>query len=161
MNGRRVVAAAVSACVALALAGCASNPQLAQVGTPTPDPLTATALPAEPDGGIQPTPAPLPVLTKLPSRSATSLPWSLQAISADGRTLTVVFPASCVSVKGVQREELANTVVLTIWAVTGSGACAASLTLMFATVRLAAPLGDRQLLHAPVSRAWSTGHYFS
>ncbi|WP_378099661.1 hypothetical protein [Cellulomonas sp. T2.31MG-18] len=89
------------------------------------------------------------------------MPWSLHGISADGRTLTVVFPASCVSVKGVQREESANTVVLTVWAVTGTGACAASLSFTFATVGLAAPLGDRLLLHAPVSKAWSTGHYFN
>lgn len=65
------------------------------------------------------------------------------------------------SVKGVQRGESANAVVLTIGAVTGTGACAASLTLTFTTVGLAAPLGDRRLLHAPVSKAWSAEHYFN
>lgn len=162
MGGRlRVAAAVVAACLAGGLAGCGTNPQLALVGTPTPDPLTATATaPTPAPGVIAPTPGPLRVLTGPPSHGATSLPWSLQQLGADGRTLTIYFPASCVAIAGVQLTETTSAVTLTVWGVTGSGACAASLAYGFGAVTLTAPLGDRALLHAPVSRGWAETHLF-
>lgn len=158
MHKRRVVHTAVlAACVALLSAGCGANPQLAQVGAPTADPLTARA--TLPPSAL-PTPGALPLLRKPPSHRATSLPWSLQAIAANGRDLTIDFPASCVKIAGAQLAETSTDVTITVWGVTGSGACAASLTLQFATVSLSEPLASRTLLHAPPSKQWASGHFF-
>ena len=158
MHKRRVVhTALLAACVALLSTGCGANPQLAQVGTATADPLTARA--TRPPGALDP-PGALPLLHKPPRHGATSLPWSLQAIAADGRDLTIVFPASCVTIAGAQVAETSADVTVTVWGVTGSGACAASLTFQFATISLSTPLGSRTLLHAPPSKQWASGHFF-
>lgn len=156
-KGRAFQTAVLAACVALLSTGCSGSPQLAQAGTPTADPLTA---PATPPAFPHATPGTLPLLQKPPSHGATSLPWSLQTIAADRRDLTIVFPASCVTIAGAQVAETSADVTVTVWGVTGSGACAASLRLQFATISLSRQLGSRTLLHAPPSKQWASGHYF-
>lgn len=119
-------------------------------GTPSADPLRSTPAPAEAS------PAPLPT-TAEPRQSGTSwvsLPWQLVRLSKDGRRVFLAYvTGGCTSPGFVAVRESARDVVLTAWSQRQSGArpCPAYARIDYGWVRLAAPLGDRALLHAPVT----------
>lgn len=146
----------------LTLASCAGS-DLTPVGTPSPDPLTAPATARTSTPGalvLQPQPAVIVTAPPQPGVAGlTSVPWTAQVISADGRQVTIGYPsaAGCMGVRGVQVTQSSTSVQLTVWGLTGGGfACTTQIQYASVVVTVDPPLRRRALLHAPVSRRWAT-----
>jgi hypothetical protein len=85
------------------------------------------------------------------------MPWAF--LSQQGPHLQLAFAAGdgdCTLPVGVQVEVTEASVTVTVWSQTdrSRSACAAKLVTGAGTLTLQAPLGDRNLVHAPVSRPW-------
>jgi hypothetical protein len=82
-----------------------------------------------------------------------SVPWRLEAVSLDGRELTLRYERGvCDRFDHVLATERATAVTLTVFAIRDQPdqACAAGVVVGSAKVRLVAPLGSRKLLRGPV-----------
>jgi hypothetical protein len=101
-----------------------------------------------------------PVVTvdEAPRSGATSMPWAF--ISQDAAQLRIVYitgDGSCTQLAGVQVEQTDTSVSITVWSTTDQSQTDCPSTLMggSGTVTLNAALGDRDLIHAPVSEQWA------
>lgn len=152
---RAVTAGAV---VAFALAFCAGC-TVAAADRPLPETPAAAVtaqVPARPTAPVWPSPSVPVVLSKADTIGAESTPW--KPVALDGRTLTIryVVGGGCQSFKGVRVRSSEKSVE--VWTVVSTdksaAACTDALALGAARVVLDRPLGDRTLLHAPVSKQW-------
>lgn len=141
----------------LLVAGCATS-QAATLTTPTPansaDSMRPVALPAWAADTID---EPVPLATA--QGADTSLAWQLVSTSDDGRDIQVIYVAGdgyCTTFAGFDVAETDTSVTLTATATTDTTqtACADMATDGAGTIRLAKPLGARQLIHPVVSPAW-------
>lgn len=144
----------------LASSSCAPGSDLSPVGTPSADPLTAPATaPTSHPGAIVVTPQPAITVTPPPEQVRTSIPWSLQELSTDGRQATIGYQSGggCTTATGVGVTQSSTSVQLTVWGETsGQFNCTTQLQHSSVAVTLDPPLGSRALLHAPVSRRFAT-----
>ena len=144
----------------LASSSCATGSDLSPVGTPSADPLTAPATaPTSHPGVIVVTPQPAVTVTPPPEQVRTSIPWTLQELSTDGRQATIGYQSGggCTTATGVEVTQSSTGVQLTVWGETsGHFSCTTQLQHSSVVVILDPPLGSRALLHAPVSRRFAT-----
>lgn len=97
---------------------------------------------------------PLALTDVPPGGAVASQRWSFVKLLNDGRTVLVSYQlgTSCERELGFHAQESGNAVELASVAEHRSGICTRSAPVGFGTVQLSRPLGDRTLLHAPVSR---------
>jgi hypothetical protein len=143
----------------LLMAGCGSvggapSPSARATATvPTRDPLTVVSPPAWATGTID---GPAPMATTVDN---TSLPWTFVSLSADGQKVRVLYTkgdGECTTFTGFVVTETSSSVTLAATGNTNSqGACHSKLLVGAGTITLAAPLGQQDLMHAPVSWEWS------
>jgi len=100
------------------------------------------------------------IIGKPSGKQYSAMPWKFQALSADQRTITIIYVAgdgSCVRPVGVVVAQSKNFVALSPYSSTNADhACADMLVLARATVTLSAPLGSRELLHPVIDPAWQS-----
>lgn len=132
----------------VAVTGCVQQPLPATpaiVDTPPPHPPY-----------VAPSPTPVPSLSADQTNGLESTPW--QAVGVVERDITIRYVAGggCSAFEGVRVVQAAASVE--VWTAVrtdhGAQACAAYLAIGATTIHLAAPLGTRALLHAPVSDDW-------
>lgn len=134
-------------------------------GAPSGSALAATPASADsatpaPSESARPGPTPTPVkrLTAAETKGSESTPWVLTARSDDSIAISFVAGGGCSAWQGIRFEETRASVE--IWTVVrtdhAAQACTASLGYGSATIHLQHSLGTRQLLHAPVSKAWKS-----
>jgi hypothetical protein len=158
---RALVVKVVSVVMAVAAAGCASephapvtseNPSLPGNIPPglwnrgTPDPLRPVGLP----GSVTPT-QPL-VATSYDKGTDSIGDWRLMEINDDRAKLVIQYSQGgpCATAKGILKVETSTAVALVpIYQNGPATACDAVLYVPVSTVALAEPLGDRELLHLP------------
>jgi hypothetical protein len=166
MRRTTVSRVALYATAVVALTACsqaeALTPQAAGldlVTAPTPDALRTVDVPPELAVSID---DPVPEVAGPPASGATSMPWAF--ISQDGAQLRIAYIAgngsgdgACTRLHGIQTAETDTSVSLTVWSTTdlSQTACASMLVTGSGTVTLDAPLGDRPLVHPPLSGSWA------
>jgi hypothetical protein len=145
--------------VLLAVAGCGTGsggtgsggttgPSL-PAGSPSPDPTQPGALPPY----ARPTPLPSSE-ARAPGTTPRSVPWTFESLAQRGRRVFISFvTGGCMSPGYVAVAESARTVELAVWSQvsTGNRPCPAFARVTYGYVELTAPLGHRQLEHAPVT----------
>ena len=151
--------------LALALAGCTETSTVATISSAPPisqpllsastDPMTPSAARGQPDpfpkgGGV--------VSLVTPAPTDISMPW--RAISLSGATLTLEWATGdsfCVLPRGATLKETAHRVEVGFVSSTrpNQSACPAPFVVATSTLTLAAPLGHRLLVHAPVDAGWT------
>jgi hypothetical protein len=83
-----------------------------------------------------------------------SIPWTFVGLGNGRRSVTIRFETSgCVSLSKVQLVQATSAVQVTVWANVPSHArvCPQFVRIVNGLVQLSSPLGDRELLHAPVT----------
>jgi hypothetical protein len=99
------------------------------------------------------------LVSALPPASL-SMAWTLDGISANGRSLDVTFvkgDGDCVHFAGFYVQESKSTVSLTDVGITANDtpACASRLVTGRMSVKLRRPLGSRALLHPAMTSGWT------
>jgi hypothetical protein len=88
------------------------------------------------------------------------MPWTFVSLAADGRTIKVTYDAGdgdCVQPVALEVDQTATQVTVAAWSKStarAGQACADPLVQAAGSITLDAPLGDRTLLHAPISKAF-------
>jgi hypothetical protein len=130
----------------------ASGPtQPPPAGSPSPDPLTTRSVPPITNPrALRTTPVDLASGKKL-----VSIPWQFVALSNSGKTINIqVQYGGCTAFDYVEVQQTSSSVEITAWGSRSTDThvmCPAFVALLRGTVTLDAPLGSRQLLHAPIS----------
>jgi hypothetical protein len=128
--------------------GLESLPTLS--GTPSPDPLGSRPAPPE----TSPTPLPTTVEKQQTGTTWVSLPWQLVHVTSGSQRVYLTYATGgCTSPGFVAVHESATDVTLTVWSqrINGPARCPLYARITYGWVALDAPLGDRALLHAPVT----------
>lgn len=160
---RLAIAAAVVATIVV-LSSCSSQPSLAQAEPSTG--VTDAGSPVRLSSGARHTP--LAVATLLTSTQAsrlTSMPWILTARDDKTATIELLYVAGdgdCVKPRGLYLRQTTTYVLIEVLSATALNrtACASPLTIARSLLQLAVPLGSRSLIHAKVSREWSSPNFF-
>lgn len=145
--------------LALGLSSCTTRPpeQPQPAAEPTSPGITEhpPAAPTAVPSTLARSVAPAPLISTLRARTLTSSPWTLVAISPDGRTLSVRANqgGGCDSPAGMEVTQTSSEVeVASLYTENspppGEG-CAAYLATPLWTIQLTQPLGNRPLVHAP------------
>ncbi|MDH2426767.1 hypothetical protein [Sphaerisporangium sp. TRM90804] len=135
----------------LLAAGCGGASTGADVATPAPPVATQISPPAD---GAPPeaAPVPSPVRPKPGMRAVRKVEWDKVEPSPDGRTLTVVWSSGvepCFVLDRVEVAETAREVTVTLYEGREGPADTACIAISFqksTTVKLKAPLGDREVV---------------
>lgn len=156
MNAARrcLLVLAVIAVGVASLVGCDSQRATAPPSTPAVIDDPASQVPAA-DTALKPTPA----ATATDVKGTESTAWRLVSVSKYGLELevrAVTGDGVCWKAAGwrVQQDHDAVELTALIYEAHHQAACPTSLTLAQVTLDLDSPLGDRHLLHAPVSPDW-------
>jgi hypothetical protein len=156
-----LVAAAIAGCGSssssgtLGSAGSSPSPVPsglpAPVGSPSPDPLITHAPAITPSRVLSTTPP------STPGKHLVSLPWQFLTLADGGKQVEISLNyGGCMAFDYVQVQQGASSVEITAWGTstaTSHTVCPAFEAILRGTVALDAPLGSRQLLHAPISRS--------
>lgn len=146
-----VVALALGAC-ALTASGCTISPPAA---ASTPDPIA----PSMPGWARDQTPEPGATLSPSEAAGLTSMPWSLAEVSADRRTITVLYVAGdgdCVTHVGYRMARSGSAITLVEYSATASrSACADRAVVGLQRIDLGASLDEVTLLHAQADDHWA------
>ena len=147
---RSVVTTWAASMLAVALVGCATL----SAGAATASTSASTASPS----GHEPPPA----ATAPTGPGISSLPWALRDKSADGKTLTIAYAIGdpgCVASQGLAVSETGSTVTITNAqknkVLSAGEGCEFVMATGLGTVTLKSPLGNRQLVHAQLDKAWA------
>jgi hypothetical protein len=143
-----IVASGCGAASAQPGSGPASLPSLS--GTPSPDPLRPQPLQLP----EKPQPLPTTVESRQSGTTWVSLPWQFVRVAQDGRRVYLTYATGgCTSPGFVAVREGTADVTLTVWSqrMDGPARCPLYARITYGWISLDAPLGDRALLHAPVT----------
>lgn len=130
--------------------GATASPTLP--GSPSADPLRSPKM--QPPAAVRPLPTQTAPVAE--GQRRISLPWTYLGQRSGGRAIVLqTAVGGCTRFSGVQVTQSQTSVEVTVWGQqpnNGRQICPALAQLVAGTVQLAAPLGDRTLLHAPVTR---------
>ena len=99
------------------------------------------------------------IIKRPKGKQFSAMPWKFQALSADGRTITIVYVAGdgdCTKSAGVTLVQTSSLVAISPYSINqlDRSACPSMLQLARVRVVLSQPLGSRRLLHPEVDPAW-------